>query len=137
MGRIFLAGLLAGRAKLSIRDPRECFGNRVLFRIYNCLFDTRTSARRGPLWQEQRGTTLRDRFGKSLKYVKSALGTLAKGRRRTEAGKGFQLREARERHGAENLYLWEIIQNNQLTGLARPQPSARCIDTARGSHETA
>jgi len=51
--------------------------------------------------------------------VKSALGTLAKGRRLTETGKGFQLREARERYeaylrvekediGAENLYLWEI-----------------------------
>jgi len=31
--------------------------------------------------------------------VKSALGTPAKGRRLTEAGKGFQLREAREPYG--------------------------------------
>ena len=54
-----------------------------------------------------------------VEYVKSALGTLAKGRRLTETGKGFQLREARERYeaylrverediGAQNLYLWEI-----------------------------
>ena len=104
---------------VSIRDPWECFGNRVLFRTYNRLFDTKTSARRGPLWQEQRGTIFRDRFGTSLKYVKSALGTLAKGRRLTEAGKGFQLREAPKPYGrhlgvknedieAENLYLWEM-----------------------------
>src|SRR3972149_5110569 len=54
-----------------------------------------------------------------VEYVKAALGTLAKGRRLSEAGKGFQLREAPEQYErhfgvknkdieAENLYLWEI-----------------------------
>ena len=54
-----------------------------------------------------------------FQYVKAALGIRAKGRRLTEAGKGFQLREVAEpyvRHfgakneniGAENLYLWGI-----------------------------
>ena len=54
-----------------------------------------------------------------VEYVKAALGIRAKGRKLTEAGKGFQLREAPERYerhlgvknediGTGNLYLWEI-----------------------------
>src|SRR3990172_12343307 len=59
----------SGRAKLSIRDLWECFGNRALFQAYKRLFDTKTSVIRGPIWQEQRGTIFRDRFGTSLIHV--------------------------------------------------------------------